>query len=136
MTASLPEGADEDSLTLTENGLPVQEFSVEALGKTGTAVDVMLVIDTSGSMLQPLAGRTRADVAKEAAVYRALGPTDVPVPQAIHLCTDPDILGVTARYGAGYVAAHTERRCVSSNALTSDLPCVPERPSLHLPAAR
>ena len=61
VTASLPEGAEEDALTLSENGLPIQEFSLEPLGKTGTAVDVMLVIDTSGSMQgQPIASAVAA----------------------------------------------------------------------------
>jgi aminoglycoside phosphotransferase (APT) family kinase protein len=38
---------------------------------------------------------TAHDMQREFKVISALGPTDVPVPQALHLCTDPDVLGVT-----------------------------------------
>jgi aminoglycoside phosphotransferase (APT) family kinase protein len=38
---------------------------------------------------------TAHDMQREFTVISALGGTDVPVPRAIHLCTDPDILGVT-----------------------------------------
>ena len=38
---------------------------------------------------------TAHDMAREFTVISALGPTDVPVPQTLHLCTDPDVLGVT-----------------------------------------
>ena len=38
---------------------------------------------------------TAHDMQREYKVISALGPTGVPVPDAVHLCTDPDILGVT-----------------------------------------
>lgn len=61
LTASLPEGAAASDLTVTENGLPIQEFTVEGFGETGTGVDVVLVIDTSGSMQgEPIASAVAA----------------------------------------------------------------------------
>jgi tight adherence protein B len=61
ITASLPEGVDEAKVSLSENGLPIQEIAIEPLGDTGTAVDVVLVIDTSGSMQgQPIASAVAA----------------------------------------------------------------------------
>lgn len=61
ITASLGERAAEDSISMTENGLPVQEFELESLGETGSEVDVMLAIDTSGSMQgQPIASAVAA----------------------------------------------------------------------------
>jgi aminoglycoside phosphotransferase (APT) family kinase protein len=38
---------------------------------------------------------TAHDMQREFKVISALGPTDVPVPDAIHLCTDLDVLGVS-----------------------------------------
>ncbi|HEV7677575.1 MAG TPA: phosphotransferase family protein [Candidatus Dormibacteraeota bacterium] len=38
---------------------------------------------------------TAHDMAREYRVISALGPTDIPVPQTIGLCTDPDVLGVS-----------------------------------------
>lgn len=38
---------------------------------------------------------TAHDMQREFKVISALGPTSVPVPRAVHLCTDPDVLGVT-----------------------------------------
>jgi aminoglycoside phosphotransferase (APT) family kinase protein len=37
---------------------------------------------------------TAHDMAREYRVISALGPTDIPVPQTVGLCTDPDVLGV------------------------------------------
>ena len=61
VTASLAKGAADDSISLTENGLPVQHFEIESLGESGSDVDVMLVIDTSGSMQgEPIASAVAA----------------------------------------------------------------------------
>jgi len=38
---------------------------------------------------------TAHDMEREFTVMSALGPTSVPVPRTIHLCTDPSVLGVT-----------------------------------------
>ena len=75
MTASLSEGAKPEDISLTENGLPIQHFEVEPLGETGRAVDVLLVIDTSGSMQgQPIASAVAA-----ALKFATSLPDEVPV---------------------------------------------------------
>jgi aminoglycoside phosphotransferase (APT) family kinase protein len=38
---------------------------------------------------------TAHDMAREYRVISALGPTDVPVPETVALCTDPDVMGAT-----------------------------------------
>ena len=50
ITASVDGEATARSLTVTENGSVINEFSVESLSESGRKIDVTLVIDTSGSM--------------------------------------------------------------------------------------
>ena len=51
---------------------------------------------------------TAHDMAREYRVIRALGPTDIPVPQTIGLCTDAEVLGVNF-YVMERVHGHTIR---------------------------
>ena len=52
---------DTGDLTVTEDGAPVADLAIEPLNDTTSGVDVILVIDTSGSMKgQPLAAATAA----------------------------------------------------------------------------
>lgn len=53
---------------------------------------------------------TAHDMQREFTVISALGPTAVPVPEAIHLCTDPDVLGVSF-----YVMERVRGRIVGSS---------------------
>jgi aminoglycoside phosphotransferase (APT) family kinase protein len=59
----------------------------------------------------PLSGvlPTAHDMVREYRVVAALGPTDVPVPAALHLCTDSDVLGAPFWVSA-YVAGPVVRR--------------------------
>jgi aminoglycoside phosphotransferase (APT) family kinase protein len=69
---------------------------------------------------------TAHDMAREHRVISALGPTPVPVPRTLHLCTDPEVLGapfyvmervvglhVTDRFPAGYADEPAQRRAVA-----------------------
>lgn len=52
---------DPDSITAVENGTEVSDLTVESFVETGEIVDVVLAIDTSGSMVgEPLAAATDA----------------------------------------------------------------------------
>jgi aminoglycoside phosphotransferase (APT) family kinase protein len=68
---------------------------------------------------------TAHDMVREHRVISALGPTPVPVPRTLHLCTDPEILGapfyvmervqgihVVKEFPAGYADSPAERRAV------------------------
>jgi aminoglycoside phosphotransferase (APT) family kinase protein len=63
---------------------------------------------------------TAHDMNREFRVISALGPTDIPVPQTVGLCTDPDVLGVTF-YVMERVHGHTIR-----NALPAEYPDTPQ----------
>lgn len=76
---------------------------------------------------------TAHDMAREFTVISALGRTDVPVPEAIHLCTDHEVLGVTfyvmervkghivrSAFPDGYASSPEEKRAVGE-ALVSTL---------------
>src|SRR5688500_1114472 len=76
---------------------------------------------------------TAHDLTREFTVISALGPTDVPVPVTLHLCTDPDVLGVTfyvmervhghivrSEFPDGYASSPEEKRGVGE-ALVSTL---------------
>ena len=54
---------------------------------------------------------TAHDMAREHRVIGALGPTDIPVPGVIGLCTDPEVLGVTF-YVMERVLGHTVRDAI------------------------
>ncbi|RBY88000.1 phosphotransferase family protein [Blastococcus sp. TBT05-19] len=68
---------------------------------------------------------TAHDMAREHRVISALGPTPVPVPRTLHLCTDPAVLGapfyvmervvgihVVSEFPAGYADAPEQRRAI------------------------
>ena len=68
---------------------------------------------------------TAHDMGREYTVITALGPTDVPVPRTLHLCTDPAVLGapfyvmervvgvhVVSEIPAGYADAPEQRRAI------------------------
>src|SRR3954466_6373696 len=68
---------------------------------------------------------TAHDMAREHRVITALGPTDVPVPRTLHLCTDTSVLGapfyvmervagvhVVSEIPAGYADAPEQRRAI------------------------
>src|SRR3954454_9353995 len=68
---------------------------------------------------------TAHDMAREYTVITALGPTDVPVPRTLHLCTDTSVLGapfyvmervagvhVVSEIPAGYADAPEQRRAI------------------------
>ena len=76
---------------------------------------------------------TAHDMTREFTVISALGPTDVPVPATLHLCTDHDVLGVTfyvmervhghivrSAFPDGYASSPEEKRGVGE-ALVSTL---------------
>ncbi|HEY4603970.1 MAG TPA: phosphotransferase family protein [Blastococcus sp.] len=71
---------------------------------------------------------TAHDMAREHRVISALGPTDVPVPRTLHLCTDESVLGapfyvmervvgihVVREFPAGYADEPAQRRAVGEN---------------------
>ena len=61
VTVSLGREADPKDLSVLEDGAEVGDVSVESLNESGASVDVVLAIDTSGSMEgQPLAAATAA----------------------------------------------------------------------------
>ncbi len=61
ITASFDQKVRPDAIALTENGLPIQHIEVEPLSTTGVDVDVVLAIDTSGSMKgEPIASAVAA----------------------------------------------------------------------------
>src|SRR5687768_431125 len=75
---------------------------------------------------------TAHDMTREFTVISGLGPTDVPVPQALHLCTDPDVLGVTfyvmervhghivrTEFPAGYADSPEEKRKVGDTLVST-----------------
>jgi len=87
----------------------------------GTADDaVILRRPPTGAVLA-----TAHDMAREHRVISALGPTDVPVPRTLHLCTDESVLGapfyvmervvgihVVREFPAGYADEPAQRRSV------------------------
>ena len=54
---------------------------------------------------------TAHDMAREHRVIGALGPTDIPVPGVVGLCSDPEVIGVTF-YVMELVAGHTVRDAI------------------------
>jgi aminoglycoside phosphotransferase (APT) family kinase protein len=63
---------------------------------------------------------TAHDMKREYTVISALGPTDIPVPDVVGLCTDPDVLGVNF-YVMSRVSGHVVRA-----ALPAEYPDTPE----------
>jgi aminoglycoside phosphotransferase (APT) family kinase protein len=89
----------------------------------GTADDaVILRRPPTGAVLA-----TAHDMVREHRVISALGPTAVPVPRTLHLCTDPDVLGapfyvmervvgvhVVSELPAGYADEPDQRRAIGN----------------------
>lgn len=61
LTLSLPRGADASDVSVTEEGIALNELKIQSLEQAGRTVDVVLAIDTSGSMVgAPLASAVEA----------------------------------------------------------------------------
>ena len=69
----------------------------------------------------PLSNRlpTAHDMAREHRVMTALGPTSVPVPKTLALCTDDDVIGAPF-YVMDRVAGHIVRDVMPDGYATSD----------------
>jgi aminoglycoside phosphotransferase (APT) family kinase protein len=84
-----------------------------------------LVTDASGSrcvLRRPPTSHvlpTAHDMGREYRIIHALGPTPVPVPAALGLCTDPDVNGQPF-YVMGYVAGRVLRDASAARELTLD----------------
>ncbi len=94
---------------------------LDAAGHTDDGAAVVLRRPPTGAVLA-----TAHDMAREHRVLSALGPTAVPVPRTLHLCTDPAVLGapfyvmervvglhVTADLPPGYADEPAQRRAVA-----------------------
>ena len=111
MAESSPAGVDLDALAAwarvaLPRAVPPFTGQVIAGGRSNITVHV---VDARGTQYvvrrPPLHGvlPTAHDMGREHRIIVALGPTDVPVPDALAMCTDPDVLGAPF-----YVMAYVE----------------------------
>lgn len=99
MSASAPPGVDLERLKewFSANVAPVDELRAEIIGHGRSNITYRIRSNGSEWVLRrpPLSHvqPTAHDMAREFRVISALADTDVPVPQAIALCEDPDVNG-------------------------------------------